>query len=90
MSCTKDHKEGEDPKKKGPLSRLKESIDDKEEQLEILGTFIRLGVMVWAGFHNFFELHHFSRVSKRWWTQGHHFHSKRFHGMSSYIFCRCR
>ena len=50
MSCHKDHKEGEDPKKKGPFSRLKESIDDKEEQLEILGTFIRLGVMVWAGF----------------------------------------
>ena len=50
MSCTKDHKEGEDPKKKGPFSRLKESLDDKEEQLEILGTFIRLGVMVWAGF----------------------------------------
>ena len=36
MSCTKDHKEGEDPKKKGPFSRLKESIDDKEEQLEII------------------------------------------------------
>ena len=50
MSCHKDHKEGEEPKKKGPLSKLKESLDDKEEQLEILGTFIRLGVMVWAGF----------------------------------------
>jgi hypothetical protein len=50
MSCTKDHKEGVDPKKKGPLGKLKESLDDKEEQLEILGTFIRLGVMVWAGF----------------------------------------
>ena len=50
MSCTKDHKEGVDPKKKGPLDKLKESLDDKEEQLEILGTFIRLGVMVWAGF----------------------------------------
>ena len=50
MSCHKDHKEGEEPKKKGPLDKLKESIDDKEEQLEILGTFIRLGVMVWAGF----------------------------------------
>jgi hypothetical protein len=50
MSCHKDHKEGEEPKKKGPLTKLKESIDDKEEQLEILGTFIRLGVMVWAGF----------------------------------------
>ena len=50
MSCHKDHKEGVDPKKKGPLGKLKESLDDKEEQLEILGTFIRLGVMVWAGF----------------------------------------
>ena len=50
MSCTKDHKEGVDPKKKGPFGKLKESLDDKEEQLEILGTFIRLGVMVWAGF----------------------------------------
>tara|TARA_Y100000114_G_C11539052_1_gene221734 strand:+ start:163 stop:540 length:378 start_codon:yes stop_codon:yes gene_type:complete len=36
--------------KKNPISKLKEAIDDKEEQLEILGTFIRLGVMVWAGF----------------------------------------
>ena len=35
---------------KNPISKLKEVIDDKEEQLEILGTFIRLGVMVWAGF----------------------------------------
>ena len=35
---------------KNPLSKLKEVIDDKEEQLAILGTFIRLGVMVWAGF----------------------------------------
>ena len=29
MSCTKDHKEGVDPKKKGPLGKLKESLDDK-------------------------------------------------------------
>ena len=35
---------------KNPFSKLKEAIDDKEEQLAILGTFIRLGVMVWAGF----------------------------------------
>ena len=33
-----------------PLTKLKEAIDDKEEPLAILGTFIRLGVMVWAGF----------------------------------------
>ncbi len=37
-------------KTKNPLQKLKEKFDDKEEQLEILGTFIRLGVMVWAGF----------------------------------------
>ena len=35
---------------KNPQQKLKEKFDDKEEQLEILGTFIRLGVMVWAGF----------------------------------------
>ena len=32
MSCTKDHKEGEDPKKKGPFSRLKESIDELNQK----------------------------------------------------------
>ena len=37
-------------KTKNPLQKLKEKFYDKEEQLEILGTFIRLGVMVWAGF----------------------------------------
>ena len=35
-------------KSKNPLQKLKEKFDDKEEQLEVLGTFIRLGVMVWA------------------------------------------
>ena len=39
----------EEPKKKGPLSNLKEGLDDKEEQLAILSTFVRLGVMIWAG-----------------------------------------
>ena len=39
----------EEPKKKGPLGKLKEAIDDKEEQLAILSTFVRLGVMIWAG-----------------------------------------
>ena len=36
--------------KKNVFEKVRESIDDKEEQLAILGTFIRLGVMVWAGF----------------------------------------
>ena len=37
-------------KPKNVLSRLKDGLDDKEEQLEILSTFVRLGVVVWAGF----------------------------------------
>ncbi len=37
-------------KSKNPLQKIKEKFDDKEEQLELLGTFIRLGVMVWSGF----------------------------------------
>ena len=35
--------------KKGPLGKLKDHMDDKEEQLAILSTFVRLGVMIWAG-----------------------------------------
>ena len=39
----------EEPKKKGPLGKLKEGLEDKEEQLAILSTFVRLGEMIWAG-----------------------------------------
>jgi len=39
----------DDSKKKGPLGKLKEGLEDKEEQLLILSTFVRLGVMIWAG-----------------------------------------
>ena len=39
----------DDPKKKGPFGKLKEGLEDKEEQLLILSTFVRLGVMIWAG-----------------------------------------
>ena len=35
--------------KKGVLDKIKEVADDKEEQLVILSTFVRLGVMIWAG-----------------------------------------
>ena len=38
-----------DEEKKGLLSRLKEGMDDKEEQLAILSTFVRLGILVWSG-----------------------------------------
>ena len=38
----------EDPKKKGIFSMIKESVDDKEEQLAYLATLIRVIVLVWA------------------------------------------
>ena len=39
----------EDTKKKGILGKMKEAADDKEEQLAILSTFVRLGILVWSG-----------------------------------------
>ena len=36
-------------KKKGIFSKLKEASEDKEEQLAILSTFVRLGILVWSG-----------------------------------------
>ena len=39
----------EEPKKKGLLGKIKEAADDKEEQLAILSTFVRLGILVWSG-----------------------------------------
>jgi len=41
--------ESKDPKKKGILGKIKEAADDKEEQLAILSTFVRLGILVWSG-----------------------------------------
>ena len=39
----------EEVKSKGPLGKLKEAMDDKEEQMAILSTFVRLGILIWAG-----------------------------------------
>ena len=36
--------------KKGLLSRIKEGIDDHEEQMVVLGAMVRLGVVIWSGF----------------------------------------
>ena len=44
-----DKKVGEEAKKKGLLGKIKESVDDKEEQLAILSTFVRLGILIWSG-----------------------------------------
>lgn len=37
-------------KKKGVLGKIKAGMDDQSEQLAILSTFVRLGVVVWSGF----------------------------------------
>ena len=39
----------EEVKSKGPLGKLKEAMDDKEEQMIILSTFVWLGILIWAG-----------------------------------------
>ena len=44
-----DKKVEEEAKKKGLLGKIKESVDDKEEQLAILSTFVRLGILIWSG-----------------------------------------
>ena len=42
--------EGKPEEKKGLLSKLKDAAEDQEHQIQILGTFVRLGVVVWSGF----------------------------------------
>ena len=36
-------------KPKGPLGKINEFSEDKEEQLAILSTFVRLGILIWSG-----------------------------------------
>ena len=36
-------------KPKGLLGKLKEAAEDKEEQMMILSTFVRLGILIWSG-----------------------------------------
>ena len=42
--------EGKKEEEKGLLDKLKDGIEDQEQQIQILGTFVRLGVVVWSGF----------------------------------------
>ena len=37
-------------KPKGFFGKLKENVDDHEEQMVILGAIVRLGVVIWSGF----------------------------------------
>ena len=65
----------EEPKKKGPLGKLKEKAEDSEEQLAIVSTFVRLGILIWSGgiltlnyvtipsFHKARSIRHLSPVS---------------------------
>ena len=39
----------EEPKKKGPLGRLKEKVEDADEQMAVISTLVRLGILVWSG-----------------------------------------
>ena len=36
--------------KKGIFTKIKENIDDHEEQMMVLGAMVRLGVVIWSGF----------------------------------------
>ena len=40
----------EKTERKNIINKLKDVAEDKEHQIEILGTFVRLGVVVWSGF----------------------------------------
>ena len=42
--------EGKPEEKKGLIHKLKDAAEDNETQIQILSTFVRLGVVVWAGF----------------------------------------
>ena len=37
-------------KPKSLLTKIKENVDDHDEQMQILGAMVRLGVVVWSGF----------------------------------------
>ena len=39
----------EKPKEKGFLGKLKDHAEDKEEQMILLSTFVRLGILIWSG-----------------------------------------
>ena len=42
--------EAKQSEKKGLLTKLKENIDDHDEQMMILGAMVHLGVVIWSGF----------------------------------------
>ena len=50
MAEVKEEKKKEQaPKKPGFFDKLKDAAEDKEEQMMILSTFVRLGILIWSG-----------------------------------------
>ena len=37
------------PPKSGPLKKLRESIDDPDEQFEAVATLVRIVILIWSG-----------------------------------------
>ena len=52
-------------KPKGPLGKIKEFSEDKEEQLAILSTFVRLGILVWSGGNTNIKLCYYTWLGTR-------------------------
>ena len=42
--------EAKPTEKNNILTNIKENVDDHEEQMQILGAMVRLGVVIWSGF----------------------------------------
>ncbi len=42
--------EAKPTEKKNILTKIKENVDDHDEQMQVLGAMVRLGVVIWSGF----------------------------------------
>ena len=49
MAEEKKKEEVKKEEKKGFFSKLKDHAEDKEEQMMLLSTFVRLGILIWSG-----------------------------------------
>ena len=53
------------PEKKGIFTKLKENVDDHDEQMQVLGAAVRLGVVIWSGFIITVSYTHLTLPTKR-------------------------
>ena len=49
MADIKEEAKQPEKKKKGFFGKIKESVDEREEQLAVLSTMVRLGILIWSG-----------------------------------------